>query len=218
MAVGAALAIIPVIVAVLFAQIGWYWQALGWAGIAMSGLIAAMIAAVIGLALREAEARPARTQLEAQAAGLAMTQEVAAALAEMMWCERRRDQLLEKHRTLNGALWDKAVHAYRDASHSGECDLWTPAAEEVALWAQHHLPALYTSAEFDTSAPETAADETGIAEDRQSAFRDLYWRKTMMARYVETIITQLDARAEELRGDIAEAGCPLAHQARQSAS
>lgn len=207
----AALVGVPVVLGFLFAQIGWFWDALSWAGIAMVVLVAVMVVVVIGVLCRHAAAISQIHRLNATVVTLAEAAAIPQDLAEAMWCERQRNQLLEKHQALETSGWAQTVAAFRDpaAPFDGSLDHWSPKAEELARWAQRNLPALYTEDDVEKPIPQTAPGEAEMTELRRMEFRSLYWRKQMMDRYVAAIAAKLEARAEHLRQSITEAGNPL---------
>lgn len=207
----AAVVVVPLALARGFSQISWFWTGLGWPGLGMIALIGVMAVYVIATMSRLGANREAQRhirELEETLADVRKAAQIPYELAEAMWCENQRDQLLEKHRGLGGYVWEKTIRAYKDP-HITAPDCWTPAAEELALWARHHLPALYTEEDIDKPAPQQAPHEIDIPEPRRMEYRTLYWRKQMMERYVGAIVTKLDARAVELRTSVAEAGNPL---------
>ncbi len=206
---------VPAALCFLFAQIGWFWQALGWAGLAMVALVAVMAVVLIAVLCRHLTGRAAAASqiraLQETVARLSQAAAIPYALAEAMWCERLRDLLLEKSQVLGAAPWEQTVRSFQDstAPYDGSLDHWTPQAEELARWAQHHLPALYTAGDIEQPAPQTAPGEAAMAELRRMEYRSLYWRKRMMERYVDAIAAKLQTRAETLRQTIADAGNPL---------
>jgi hypothetical protein len=206
----AALVGVPVALCFLFAQIGWFWGALGWAGIGMVALVAVMAVVVIGALWRQGAASRHIRRLNETVAALAKTAVIPQDLAEAMWCERQRDQLLEKQRVLDAGGWAPTVAAFQDpaAPFDNSLDHWSPQAEELARWAQRNLPPVYTEDEVEKPIAQTAPGEAAMAETRRMEFRSLYWRKQMMDRYVSAIAAKLEARAEHLRQTIAEAGNP----------
>lgn len=210
----AAVIVVPAALSWGFMQIGWFWNGLGWAGIGMIALIAVMAVYAIATMSRlnaDANARRQIRLLQENLAALRQTAQIPCELAEAMWCETQRDRLLEKYRILDGAIWEQTLSAYKAVSSTSETerDRWTPAAEELALWARRNLPALYTGDDIERPTPQQAPGETEMAEPRRMEYRALYWRKQMMDRYVEGIAGKLEVRAEELRGQIADAGNPL---------
>jgi len=205
---------VPLALALGFSQISWFWNGLGWAGLGMIVLIGVMAVYVIGTMSRLGASREARKhirELEEALADVRKAAQIPYEMAEAMWCENQRDQLLEKHRGLGGYVWEKTIRAYKDP-HITAPDCWTPAAEELALWARHHLPALYTEDDIEKPAPQQAPHEAEIPEPRRMEYRTLNWRKQMMERYVCAIAAKLDSRASELRASIAEAGNPLTRE------
>jgi hypothetical protein len=170
-----------------------------------------MAVVVIGVLGRYSAASRQIRRLNATVASLAAAAAIPQDLAEAMWCERQRQQLLDKHQALEAAGWAPTVAAFQDpaAPFDGSLDHWSPKAEELARWAQRNLPPLYTEDDVEKPIPQTAPGETAMAELRRMEFRSLYWRKQMMDRYISAIATKLEARAEHLRQTITEAGNPL---------
>lgn len=209
---------VPGVLCILFAQIGWFWLALGWAGMATVALIAVLAVVLIAALLRQATAAASQMRhLNETVAKLSQAAAIPYALAEAMWCERQRALLLEKSQALAAAPWQQTVQAFQDsdAPYDGSLDHWTAQAEDLARWAQRQLPALYTVDDVEKPAVQTAPGEAEMAERRRMEYRSLYWRKQMMERYVEAIAAKLEARAEALRQTLTDAGNPLGDAGRE---
>ncbi|MDR3525915.1 MAG: hypothetical protein P4L57_01460 [Rhizomicrobium sp.] len=207
---GAALIGLPATLCLLFAQIDWFWVALGWAGMAMVALVAVMAVMVIAALSRPAATSQIR-RLQETVAKLSQAAAIPQALAEAMWCEQQRELLLDKSEALAAAPWEQTMRAFQDdtAAYDGSLDHWTPEAEALARWAQLHLPTHYTVDDVEKPAPQTAPGEAAMAELRRMEYRSLYWRKQMMERYVDAIAAKLETRAQSLRQTITAAGNPL---------
>ncbi len=212
----------PAAMSVLFSQIDWFWQSLGWAGVATVAFLTLMALYVIAAARRYASVSAAEAELKRlheRVGALAVAVDAQHELAEAMWCDQQCDKLLAKHRDLNATFWPMTLNALKKGTPlDAKADRWTAAAEDLAMWARRALPALYTEEDtIEKIEPQLAPDEDQIPEVSRMEYRTLYWRKQMMDKYVSSIAAKLESRAEQLRSRFIDAGNPLERQYREIA-